>query len=63
MIMKVGNYSLKITGGTTQIVTQKEANAKGTVIVFPSAILHRVTPVTKGARYSLVQWYNGPDFI
>ena len=58
-----GELQFKNYWGTTQIVTQEEANAKGTVIVFPSAMLHRVTPVTKGARYSLVQWYNGPDFI
>ena len=36
--------------------------AKGTVIVFPSFLRHRVTPVTKGTRYSLVSWYEGPCF-
>lgn len=33
---------------------------KGTVLVFPSFFLHRVTPVTKGARKSLVAWADGP---
>jgi len=35
---------------------------KGTVILFPSYLLHRVTPVTRGTRRSLVLWINGPAF-
>ena len=35
---------------------------KGSVIVFPSFIDHRVAPVTKGTRYSLVAWFLGPPF-
>jgi len=35
---------------------------KGTVIVFPSYHVHRVTPVTKGTRYSLVTWVLGEPF-
>jgi PKHD-type hydroxylase len=35
---------------------------QGTVIVFPSFHSHRVTPITKGVRYSLVAWYEGPKF-
>ncbi len=31
----------------------------GTVIVFPSYMVHRVRPVTKGVRYSLVVWFSG----
>jgi len=34
--------------------------AKGTAIVFPSYLRHRVTPVTSGRRYSLVSWFEGP---
>ena len=33
---------------------------KGTVLIFPSFFLHRVTPVTKGVRKSLVAWADGP---
>lgn len=33
---------------------------KGTVLVFPSYLLHRVTPVTFGTRKSLVAWFEGP---
>lgn len=36
---------------------------KGTVILFPSYLLHRVTPVTKGTRRSLVVWIEGPAFV
>ena len=32
---------------------------KGSIIVFPSFIYHRVKPVTKGNRYSLVVWNCG----
>jgi len=34
----------------------------GTVIVFPSYIVHKVRPVTKGTRYSLVTWFCGQPF-
>ena len=34
----------------------------GTVIVFPSFKEHKVDPVTKGIRYSLVTWFVGPPF-
>ena len=33
---------------------------KGMAIFFPSFVLHRVTPVTKGIRKSLVIWVEGP---
>ena len=35
---------------------------KGTVIVFPSFLYHKVMPVTRGTRYSLVGWYEGPNW-
>ena len=35
---------------------------KGTAIVFPSWLPHRVRPVKKGRRVSLVGWMNGPAF-
>lgn len=34
---------------------------RGTLIAFPSYVLHRVTPVTRGQRKSLVGWAMGPD--
>jgi PKHD-type hydroxylase len=35
---------------------------RGTIIVFPSFLAHRVTPVSRGARCSLVAWAHGPPF-
>lgn len=35
---------------------------KGASFVFLSFVNHVVTPVTKGTRYSLVGWYEGPDW-
>jgi PKHD-type hydroxylase len=35
---------------------------KGTAIIFPSFALHRVTPVTKGSRKSIVGWIAGPPY-
>ena len=35
---------------------------RGSILIFPSYIKHRVLPVTKGVRRSLVTWYNGPKF-
>lgn len=34
----------------------------GLAIAFPSFIRHRVAPVTRGVRYSLVAWLGGPRF-
>ena len=35
---------------------------RGTVIAFPSYVLHRVTPCTKGTRKAIVAWITGPQF-
>lgn len=35
---------------------------RGTATVFPSFVLHRVTPVTAGTRWSLTLWSHGPAF-
>ena len=40
----------------------KEIKSKGSLVVFPSEVWHRVRPVTKGTRYSLVVWYLGAPF-
>ena len=46
----------------SHILSATEARAKGSIIVFPSFVWHRVTPITKGTRYSLVIWSVGPPF-
>ena len=35
---------------------------QGTLILFPSYILHEVKPITKGERNSLVSWVTGKQF-
>ena len=54
-------------GGDFEMVGEGERGGvprleEGSVIVFPSFIEHRVTPVTKGIRYSLVAWFVGQPF-
>ena len=46
-------------GGKTTTQAPKE---KGSITVFPSYLLHRVTPVTRGVRKSLVLWIGGNAF-
>ena len=41
----------------------KDIRDQGSVIVFDSRDYHRVTPVTKGIRYSIVCWTVGPNFV
>ena len=42
-------------------ITPVEMN-QGDIVVFPSWMEHRVAPITKGIRYSLVTWFLGPPF-
>ncbi|WP_369809252.1 2OG-Fe(II) oxygenase [Oceanicoccus sp. KOV_DT_Chl] len=35
---------------------------KGKALMFPSWMMHRVTPVTLGRRYSMVVWIHGPNW-
>ncbi|MFY0631576.1 MAG: 2OG-Fe(II) oxygenase [Flavobacteriaceae bacterium] len=53
-------------GGDLQfMMNNKIENAprkKGTIIIFPSFIMHRVTPITKGTRQSIVGWVSGPPY-
>ena len=58
-------------GGELQFCTYKEEKCEitapemwvGSVVVFPGDLEHRVTPITKGIRYSLVVWFLGPPFV
>jgi len=48
-------------------VTKRHTSIKGmrktgSIVVFPSFLHHRVAPITKGKRYSLVCWFRGPQF-
>lgn len=50
-------------GGEFQTFTAvnpiSQPSTKGTLILFPTFLLHRVTPVTQGLRKSLVWWVGG----
>jgi PKHD-type hydroxylase len=53
------NYAPHMRDSSKHIVQAKEILPKGSIIVFPSFVWHRVQPVTKGVRYSLVLWTLG----
>jgi PKHD-type hydroxylase len=40
----------------------KAPRGKGVVFIFPSFMMHRVTPVTKGTRRSFVLWVGGTHY-
>jgi PKHD-type hydroxylase len=46
----------------TKVLQCKEILPRGSVVVFPSYVWHRVKPVKKGTRYSLVLWNLGYPF-
>ena len=46
----------------TNIRKCKEILPKGSLVVFPSFVWHRVCPVKKGSRYSLVVWNLGAPY-
>ena len=55
-----GVFEIENSGATKkQLFHMKK---KGAVIVFPSFLNHRVTPVTKGTRLSLTGWAIGAKF-
>ena len=39
-----------------------EFRQQGAAIIFPSYLVHRVTAVTRGTRWSLIAWVFGPPF-
>ena len=45
-----------------KIMTIPEFKAKGSIVVFPGFIWHRVKPVLSGTRYSLVTWTVGAPY-
>ena len=43
-----------------EVQTNANFRAKGTVLVFPSYLRHKIHPVTSGTRHALVAWFYGP---
>lgn len=52
-----GNLQMMTTGEPVNVRKQR-----GLIAIFPSYVLHQVTPVTQGSRQSLVAWVSGPAF-
>lgn len=50
---------LEIFTGNQSTILEKK---KGIIHAFPSFVMHRVTPVTRGVRKTLVIWVAGPKF-
>ena len=57
-----GDRPFEDIGDITAEQVTNDIKAQGTVICFDSRDFHRVTPVTKGVRYSIVCWTVGPNF-
>jgi PKHD-type hydroxylase len=43
-----------------EIQTNADFRSRGTVLVFPSYLRHKIHPVTSGKRCALVAWFFGP---
>jgi PKHD-type hydroxylase len=54
---KGGELELNLSGKPDAMIKDQ-----GTLIMFPSFVLHQVKPITKGTRYSLVGWITGKPF-
>jgi PKHD-type hydroxylase len=55
----------KMSGLNSYPSEQQETEMKklGSAIVFPSFVYHQANPVTKGTRYSLAAWFEGPKWV
>ncbi len=52
-----GKFYLFTSGGEEHV---KEFDKPGSMIIFKSDQVHKVTPVTKGKRHSITMFYSGP---
>jgi PKHD-type hydroxylase len=51
---------LQILGGhRTELFAPR---SQGSIAIFPSFMLHQVTPVTRGERWAATAWFEGPPF-
>jgi len=57
-----GEFEFCSYGQKTHHTTTPEMGGTGSIVVFPAWMEHRVAPITKGIRYSLVAWFLGPPF-
>lgn len=62
------SFSLQLTDGDTYqggdlLFSDRLAEGyrnQGSVVIFPSIVLHEVTPVYRGIRHAIVGWIHGP---
>jgi PKHD-type hydroxylase len=68
LVILLSEPNVDFEGGEFQINEGLEERAKtikmtkGTLIAFPSFMIHRVKTVTKGIRKSITIWVEGPKF-
>lgn len=68
IVLMLNQQNDDFEGGDFQVNLSEERVAttvsmnKGNVLILPSFLLHRVTPVTRGLRKTLVLWAIGPKF-
>lgn len=55
-------FDFRATKDKPLFVQCNEIKPRGSLVVFPSFIWHRVKPITKGKRQSLVLWFTGRPF-
>ena len=59
------NFTQKLKKFKMQdIIKAKTSNytatrTRGSIVIFPAFLSHRITPITNGIRYSLITWMNG----
>lgn len=56
-----GELLINLTGDPAHAQSMKIE--KGDLVVFPSFVPHKVSPVTAGERITLVTWATGPKFV
>ena len=57
-----GNRPYVEQGDPTGEQLKKDLKAQGTIVVFDARDYHRVTPVNRGTRHSVVCWATGANF-
>ena len=57
-----GQFQFEVGSPESKERIQTVDMKKGDIVIFPSYVWHRVTPVTKGERHSLVGWIHGPNW-
>lgn len=68
LVLMLNQQGVDFEGGDFQVNLSEERLPetvhmnKGNVLLLPSFLLHRVTPVTSGLRKTLVTWVIGPKF-